>query len=75
MSVFSGMLSLHEAADVWRIHESTIRKVITKKFIYGEDCRKFGKQWVVTDSSMKRVFGSDYDVDMLHDILANEFSE
>ena len=54
---FEKLLSLAEAAEIWRIDESTIRKAIAAGRLYeGLDCRKFGKQWVVTVDAMARVF-------------------
>ena len=49
------LMSTKEAAEIWGIDESTIRKRIDD-FPPGT-VRKFGKQWVVTKDGMKRVFG------------------
>ena len=60
---FTNLLSLAEAAEIWRIDQSTIRKAIEVGRLKPElDCRKFGKQWVVTVSAMRREFprGADY---------------
>ncbi len=52
-----GLLSTAEAAEIWGLEESTIRKAINQgRLIDGQDCRKFGKQWVVTVDGMARVF-------------------
>lgn len=54
---FTNLLSIAEAAEIWRIDQSTIRKAIMAgRLKYEYDCRKFGKQWVVTASGMSRVF-------------------
>lgn len=54
---FAQLLSLSEAAEIWGIDESTIRKAIAANRLYpGVDCRKFGKQWIVTAAAMQRVF-------------------
>ena len=54
---FEGMLSAAEAAEIWGIDPSAIRKaIIDGRLIEGKDCRKFGKQWVVTTEAMKRTF-------------------
>lgn len=54
---FEKLLSLAEAAEIWRVDESTIRKAIAAGKLYeGHDCRKFGKQWVITVDAMARVF-------------------
>ena len=55
---FNGLLSFREATDLWGLNESTLRKAI----VYGKlkpdiDCKKFGKQWVVTKSAMLREYG------------------
>ena len=53
MSAFTGLLSLHEAALIWNIDDSTIRKAIEfGRLVDGDDCCKFGKQWVVTRLSL-----------------------
>lgn len=57
---FNGLLSFGEAAKIWNIDQSTLRKAVTaKRLIDGRDCRKFGKQWVVTVSAMTREYGQD----------------
>lgn len=54
---FNQLLSLSEAAEIWGIDESTIRKAIAAGRIKtGWDCRKFGKQWVVTAEAMRKTF-------------------
>ena len=58
-TLFSGMLSFSEAAEIWRVDPSTIRKALQyKRLIPGKDVMFFGKQWVVTREAMERVFGS-----------------
>lgn len=55
---FAGLLSLSEAAEIWEIDDSSIRKAISSKRLReGVDCRKFGKQWVVTAQAMSACFG------------------
>ena len=54
---FDELLSAAEAAEIWGMDQSTIRKAIESgRMIPGRDCRKFGKQWVVTVEAMARVF-------------------
>lgn len=54
---FSQLLSFAEAAELWRIDQSTLRKAVASgKLKVGVDCRKFGKQWVVTADAMHREF-------------------
>lgn len=57
MSPFEELLSLAEAASIWGKEESTIRRAIAQgRLIEGEECRKFGKQWVVTVDGMAKAF-------------------
>lgn len=54
---FAELLSLAEAAEIWELEESTIRKAIAQgRLVDGQDCRKFGKQWVVTVTGMANAF-------------------
>lgn len=63
---FSGLLSLQEAADRWGIDSSTIRHAIRQGRLYeGLDCRKYGKQWIVTEDAMYRVFTADASVNVV----------
>ncbi len=57
-SPFDGLMSFSTAAEKWGIDDSTLRKAASSgKLINGIDIQKFGKQWVITENSMKRVFG------------------
>lgn len=54
---FRELLSFGEAAELWKLDQSTLRKAVQDgRLIPGHDCRKFGKQWVVTVEAMARVF-------------------
>lgn len=54
---FENLLSAAEAAELWDLDPSAIRRAIMeKRLIEGRDCRKFGKQWVITVDAMARVF-------------------
>ena len=54
---FQRLLSLAEAAEIWGLEQSTIRKAILNgRLVDGRDCRKFGKQWVVTVDGMANAF-------------------
>ena len=56
---FDGLLSFKEATDRWGLNESTLRKAVTYgKLVEGVDCKKFGKQWIVTKQAMIREYGS-----------------
>ncbi|MEG2769441.1 MAG: helix-turn-helix domain-containing protein [Oscillospiraceae bacterium] len=55
---FDGLLSFGEARMLYGLSESTLRKAV----VYGKlkeniDCKKFGKQWVVTKLAMEREYG------------------
>ena len=55
---FNRLLSFGEAAEIWGLDQSTLRKAVTsKKLLENRDCRKFGKQWVVTAEAMCREYG------------------
>lgn len=54
---FDGLLSFSEAAERWNIDDSTLRKAVTSgRLVENIDVKKFGKQWVVSEQAMKRVF-------------------
>lgn len=55
---FDGLLSFADAASLWGLNESTLRKAIS----YGKlkkdvDVCKYGKQWIVTSKAMNREYG------------------
>lgn len=55
---FDGLMALSDATFLWNLNESTLRKAITYgKLVNGVDVCKFGKQWVVSMSAMKREYG------------------
>lgn len=55
---FAQLLSFAEAAELWDKDQSTLRRaVLDGRLKPGHDCRKFGKQWVVTADAMHREFG------------------
>lgn len=56
-NIFDDLLSLKEAAELYGREESTLRRAISNgRLVEGEDCKKFGKQWVIKKSSMERVY-------------------
>lgn len=56
---FDGLMAFSDATALWGLSESTLRKAITYgKLVNGVDVCKFGKQWVVSVSAMKREYGS-----------------
>ncbi len=55
---FDGLLSFADAAELWGLNESTLRKAVAcGKLVSGCDVCKFGKQWVVSAQAMKREYG------------------
>ena len=53
--LYDELMSTKEAAELWGIDESSIRKRIDD-FPPGT-VRKFGKQWVISRKGMKKIFG------------------
>ena len=57
-SAFDGLLSFSDAAERWNIDDSTLRKAVAcGKLIENDDVKKFGKQWIVSEQSMNKLFG------------------
>lgn len=57
-SPFDGLLSFKEAAQLWGLDDSTLRKAVSSgKIIENTDAKKFGKQWLITVEAMERIFG------------------
>lgn len=57
-SSFENLVSLNDAAKMWHLEQSTLRKAISSnKFVVDEDVKKFGKQWVIKKEAMERVYG------------------
>lgn len=55
---FDGLMAFSDATSLWGLNESTLRKAINYgKLVNGVDVRKYGKQWVVSMSAMKREYG------------------
>ena len=55
---FDGLMACSDAASLWGLNESTVRKAIASgRLSSGADACKYGKQWVVTRSAMIREFG------------------
>lgn len=56
---FDGLMAFSDATALWGLNESTLRKAISYgKLVNGVDVCKFGKQWVVSMSAMRREYGS-----------------
>ncbi|OSB07984.1 hypothetical protein B2H97_16070 [Paraclostridium bifermentans] len=58
MCSFKGLYSFAEATKLWGLKDSTLRKAVeTGKLVADEDCKKFGRDWVVKETSMLREYG------------------
>lgn len=58
---FDKLLSFAEAAEIWGLSEGTLRKWVERgKLRPGRDCRKFGKQWVVSVDALMQVMKDGY---------------
>ena len=57
---FDELLALGDATELWGLSESTLRKAIAYgKLVNGVDVCKFGQQWVVSISAMRREYGTE----------------
>lgn len=55
---FDGLLSFQDAAALYGKNDSTLRRAVADgRLVEGIDCKKFGKQWIVTTSAMRRLYG------------------
>lgn len=53
-----GILSISDAAALWNLDTSTIRRAIMDgRLKQNLDCYKLGKQWTVTKAAMTRLYG------------------
>lgn len=61
---FDEILASQDIAEIWGIDSSTIRRAIAAdRLVIGEDCQKYGRQWVLTLDAACRLWG----VTPLHD--------
>lgn len=57
-SSFDDLMSFTDAAILWHLNESTLRKAISYgKLTPNIDAKKFGKQWIVSRKAMEREYG------------------
>lgn len=55
---FDDIMSFGDASIIWNLSESTLRKAVSYgKFVKGIDVCKYGKQWLISLSAMKREYG------------------
>lgn len=58
MIPFEGLYSFSEVSRIWGLNGSTLRKALEyRKIIEDVDCRKFGRDWVITEKVMIREYG------------------
>lgn len=59
---FEELLSFSDAAKMWKLDDSTLRKAAANgKFVDGVEVKKFGKQWIITKSAMTNHYGAQPD--------------
>lgn len=57
-TAFDDIMSFGDASLIWHLNESTLRKAVSHgRFIKGVDVCKYGKQWLISLSAMKREYG------------------
>ena len=55
---FDGLMAFTDATQLWGLNESTLRKAIAYgKLVNGVDACKYGKQWVISTTAMRREYG------------------
>ena len=55
---FTDIMNFKEAATIWGLNDSTLRKLVTtSKVTEGIDYRKSGNIWLITKDCMIRVYG------------------
>lgn len=58
-SSFNSFLSFSDAAAIWGLDDSALRHAVAAGRLKAEeDCRKYGKQWIVRISAMCRLYGA-----------------
>ena len=56
---FDDLMAFTDATELWGLNESTLRKAISYgKLVNGIDACKYGKQWVISMTAMKREYGN-----------------
>lgn len=58
MNDLYNILTFKEAAKMWGLSDSTLRKlVVTNKLTEGIDYRKSGGTWLITKNAMRKIYG------------------
>lgn len=56
---FEGLYTFLEVAEIYGIDDSCLRKQVARdKFTIGEDVKKMGRTWIITEQAMVRSFGT-----------------
>jgi hypothetical protein len=56
---FEGLYTFFEVGTIYGFDASNLRKQVSReKLIEGQDIKKFGKTWVITEQSMVKHFGN-----------------
>lgn len=56
---FEGLYTFLEVAEIYGIDDSCLRKQVARdKFIVGEDVKKMGRTWIITEQAMVKTFGT-----------------
>ena len=55
---FDGLYTFGEAAKIYGLDDSCLRKRVARgKFIVGEDVKKMGATWIITEQALVNSFG------------------
>ena len=58
-SSFGGLYTFLEVAEIYGIDDSCLRKQVARgKFVIGEDVKKMGRTWIITEQAMIKSFGA-----------------
>ncbi len=56
---FEGLYTFLEVAEIYGIDDSCLRKQVARgKFVIGEDVKKMGITWIITEQAMIKSFGA-----------------
>ena len=56
---FDGLYTFLEVAEIYGIDDSCLRKQVARdKFVVGEDVKKMGRTWIITEQAMVKTFGT-----------------
>ena len=55
---FEGLYTFGEAAKIYGLDDSCLRKRVARgKFVVGEDVKKMGATWIITEQALVNSFG------------------